>query len=133
MRIALTILLASTTWCGAQPLPQRAALFRWDAPRDMAGIIAYELQWGPQSKDRVPVWQLEYEVWDFPYTFAQPVTVKSISASAESEPVEIIVYQVAATLLVSLDATNWTPLETKTFTGEIASKSAMFRVKLTTE
>ena len=134
MRIALTILVASTIWCSAQPLPQRTALFRWDAPTNMADVIAYELQWGPQDKDQVAVWQTEYEVWDFPYTFGREVTVKSISASSGSEPVGIIVYNVMATLEESRDGLTWTTLgQAHNFIGELETKSSMMRVKLSTE
>lgn len=131
--IALTILLLSEIWCSAQPLPQRAALFRWDAPTNMADVIAYELQWGEQDKDTVPLYQLEYEVWQFPYSFRQEVSVRSLSSMTNSEPTSIIVYNVVASLEESRDGTNWTALQSHNFIGEMETRSTMMRVKLSTE
>ncbi len=132
MRLALSTWLLSLAWCSAQPMP-RAATFRWDAPTNMADIIAYELQWGEQDKDQVPIYQLDYEVWNFPYTFKQEVTVKSISASSASEPTGIIIYNLVATLEESRDGVSWASLATHNWIGERDGKAIMLRVKLSTE
>lgn len=99
----------------------------------MADIIAYELQWGPQDKDQVPVFQREYEVWNFPYSFRQEVSARSVSSMTNSEPISIIVYNIIATLEESRDGSNWTALQSHNFIGELETQSTMLRVKLTTE
>jgi hypothetical protein len=132
MRIALTILLASTIWCGAQPIP-RAARFAWAAPTNTADVIAYELQWGPQDKATVPLYQLGYEVQSFPYAFRQEVSVRSLSAMTNSEPTSIIVYNLIATLEESRDGATWTALQSHNFIGELETRTSMMRVKLSTE
>lgn len=130
--LIILFLLLFAACCFAQPIP-RAATFRWDAPTNMADIISYELQWGEQDKQQVPVFQREYEVWDFPFSFRQEVSVRSVSSMTNSEPTTIIIYNVLATLEESRNGTDWTSLATHNWIGERDGRAVMLRVKLSTE
>jgi len=130
MRVALTILLASTIWCSAQPMP-RAATFRWDAPQSLTDAIGYELQWGPQQTAQLPLHITEYTVENFPLGFSQPVTVRTMGFNTNSEPVEIRILNVIANFEENAGS-GWAIVETARVMREVKS-NAMIRVRLSTQ
>lgn len=127
MKIALSIWLLSLSWCSTQPMP-RAVKFAWDPPLSLVDAIGYELQWGPQQNAQLPLHITEYPVENFPLSFNQPVTVRTMGNGTNSEPVEIRMFNVLAHL-EETTSDGWTVVETSQWTREIKS-NAMFRVRL---
>lgn len=128
MRIALTILLMSTIWCRAQPVPKPIG-FAWDAPTDISDVIGYEFQWGPQDSAQLPLHQTVYAVPNFPLDFNRRVTVSSVSSMTNSDPAELHVYNLLAHVEESTDGNTWTTLQTLPLTGERQPRS-LLRVRL---
>ena len=127
--LIISQLLAITS--SAQPIPRPVA-FAWDAPTDMADVIGYEFQWGPQDSAQVPLHQTIYTVPNFPIDFNRGVSVVSLSATTNSEPAELNVYNLLAHVEESTDGAAWTTLQTLPLTGERQPRS-LIRVRLDTK
>jgi len=113
----------------AQPMP---TTFAWDAPSNPAGIIAYELEWGPQDSAQVPVHETQFTVQILPLDFNRTVSVRSVSSTSNSEPTTINVYNVVAYLEETEDFTNWNVIKSVQMTGERKPRSFL-RVRLDTQ
>ena len=127
----LLLCVSASLRLSAQPLPQRAATFRWDAPASLVDAISYELQWGPQDTAQLPLHITEYTVENFPLAFRQTVAVRTMGFNTNSDPVEIAIYNLRATLEESTNGATWEPLQTFALTGE-RKPSSMLRIKLAT-
>ncbi len=109
----------------AQPVP-RAVSFAWDAPSDMAGIVAYQLQWGA-STALLNLNRSNYTVEGFPVGTNTKVGIRSAAANGElSEETAIRIYHVRAVLE---ESPGWRPVATNLFTREITT-NALYRVRL---
>ncbi len=111
----------------AQPVPH-AVSFAWDAPTDMAGLVAYRLQWGP-SFAVLNLNRSNYTVEGFPIATNQRVSIRSVAAGGEmSDETAIRIFHISAVLEES-GGTSWRPVATNHFTREITT-NALFRVRL---
>lgn len=128
---ALTIFLLSAIWCAAQPIPQ-AVTFGWDKPSDMAGIVAYELQWG-SGFAVLNTNLLRYTVNNLPLGFTNEVSIKSIGASGlNSDPVTIQVFNVVINLEQNF-GDGWKVLTNMPVTIQIDKAHSLFRVRIDTK
>ena len=106
-----------------------SATFRWAPPASLEDAIGWELQWGPQDTAQLPLHLTEFTVENFPLAFRQTVAVRTMGFNTNSEPTEITVYNLRATLEESTNGATWEPLQAFHITGERRSISFL-RIKL---
>ncbi len=85
--ISLIALLAFCASAVAHPVS-----FEWDAPDSLQFITGYRLQWGPQQSAEVPMHLTRFTVQDMPEGALLPVSVVSLSATTNSEPATLTIY-----------------------------------------
>jgi len=83
MRHLLSIFCGLLVVVGA---PAQPAAFEWDAPVSLQFVTGYRVQWGPQQSGVVPLHLTQFTVEDMPEGALLPVSVVSLSATTNSEP-----------------------------------------------
>lgn len=130
MRILSSLLLTALS-CLSQPVPQ-AVTFGWDRPSDMAGIVAYELQWG-SGFAVLNTNLLRYTVNNLPLGFTNEVSIRSIGASGlNSDSVTIQVFNVVINLEQNF-GDGWKVLTNMPVTVQIDKAHSLFRARIDTK
>lgn len=130
MRILSSLLLATIS-CFAQPVPQPVT-FGWDRPSDMAGIVAYELQWG-SGFAVLNTNILSYSVSNLPLGFTNEVSIRSLGASGlNSDLVTIQVFNVVINLEQNF-GDGWKVLTNMPVTIQVDKAHALFRARIDTK
>lgn len=131
MRILGSFLLSALS-CFGQPALPNPITFGWDRPADMAGIVAYELQWGSGFAVLNPN-ILSYTVSNFPLGITNEVSIKSIGASGlNSDSTTINIFNIVINLEQNF-GDGWKVLTNMQVTVQVDKAHSMFRARIDTK